>query len=90
MTERRTALGRAAKEKKMDLIDKYLNEGKKILKFSTKSNYLDEMDALLVRGGVTGTPDFSDITITIDKKDLKKAEKILKGTSYRRYTVSDK
>ena len=74
MTERRTALGRAAKEKKMDLIDKYLNE----------------IDALLVRGGVTGTPDFTDITITIDKKDLKKAEKILKGTSYRRYTVSDK
>ena len=83
MTERRTALGRAAKEKKMDLIDKFL-------KFSTKSNYLDEIDALLVRGGVTGTPDFTDITITIDKKDLKKAEKILKGTSYRRYTVSDK
>lgn len=72
----------------MDLIDKYLVEGKKkILQFSTTTNYLDEIDALLVRGGVTGKPDFTNITITIDQKDLKKAEKILKGTSYRRYTV---
>jgi len=48
----------------------------------------DEVDATLVRGGVTGDPDFNKYTITVDKKDLAKAKKILDNDIYKgEYTV---
>ena len=54
------------------------------LKFNiSTADKLDEIDSLLVRGGVTGNPDFNNLSITINRKDLKKAEKILKGTIYK-------
>ena len=67
------------------LVNEILAAAKVVLEFSRSEltgNKLDEVDTLLVRGGIKGKPDFTNIKITIDKKDLAKAKKIL-GKTYK-------
>ena len=78
---------------KEDIQKELIKEAKVVIQMKpdrdeSSENFADEFDATLVRGGVTGNPNFDNMTITIDKKDLNKAKNILnKGIYKNKYKI---